>query len=242
MLIFFKRIRKKLIKESYWSKYLLYALGEIVLVMIGILLALQINTYAKDRDNDKEEKRILTNLLEQDLKNDIEQLTHLIHRADSITQTIMGTWTGEKIDFILKIETIIEDFSFQANDGIFNEASSSGTMRLIKSDDLRGQIFKYYMEIENNKFLSEQSAFKYNHEFTSLQIYEKVLATSENFARYNIELPLPNLNLAKLSGDQKFMGSYLNRIYLLHSQIESWEHLKKTSEELSMRIQDKLNL
>ena len=219
---------------------MLYAIGEIILVVIGILIALQFNMYAKNSENDKEEERILTNLLEQDLKNDLEQLTHLIHKADSITQTIMGTWTGEKIDFILKIEAITEDLSFQANDGIFNEASSSGTMRLIKSDNLRGQIFKYYMEIENNKFLSEQSAFKYNHEFTSLQIYEKVLATSDNFARYNIELPLPNLNLEKLSRDQKFMGSFLNRIYLLRSQIVSWEHLKKTSDELQDDIRNEL--
>ena len=219
---------------------MLYAIGEIILVVIGILIALQFNMYAKNSENDKEEERILTNLLEQDLKNDLEQLTHLIHKADSITQTIMGTWTGEKIDFILKIEAITEDLSFQANDGIFNEASSSGTMRLIKSDNLRGQIFKYYMEIENNKFLSEQSAFKYNHEFTSLQIYEKVLATSDNFARYNIELPLPNLNLEKLSRDQKFMGSFLNRIYLLRSQIVSWEHLKKTSDELQEDIRNEL--
>ena len=235
------KIRWKAIEESNLKKYLLFSFGEIMLVMIGILLALQVDTLVKNRANDLEEKRILTNLLEQDLKNDIEQLTHLIHRADSLTQTIMGTLTGQRIDFILKIEAIIDDFSFQANDGIFNEATSSGTMSLIKSDYLRGQIFKYYLEIENNKFLSEQSAFKYNHEFTSLQIYEKVLATSDNFARYNIELPLPDLNLEKLIRDQKFMGSFLNRMTLLRSQIESWERLKKTSEELSKRIQDELN-
>lgn len=233
--------RRKAIEESNWKKYLLFAFGEILLVMIGILLALQIDTLVKNRENDNEEKRILSNLLEQDLKNDIEQLSHLINTVDSITQIIMGTMTGEKLDFILKMEGIIDNYSFEANDGIFNEANSSGTMRFIKSDDLRGQIFKYYMEIENNKFLSEQSAFKYNHEFTSPQIYEKVLATSESFARYNIELPLPNLNLEDLIRDQKFMGSFLNRITLLRFQIESWERLKKTSEELSIRILDELN-
>jgi len=237
----FLRIRRKAIKGSDLRKYLLFSFGEILLVMIGILLALQVDALVKDRENEKEEKRILTNLLEQDLKNDIEQLIHLIYNADSLSQTIMSTITGEKVDFILKLEAIISDFSFQANDGIFNEATSSGTMRLIKSDDLRGQIFKYYMEIENNKFLIEQSAFKYNHEFTSVQIYEKVLATSESFARYNIELPLPKLNLEELIRDQKFMGSFLNRISLLRTQIESWEHLKKASEELSERIYEELN-
>jgi len=235
------RIRRKAFKERDLKKYLLFAFGEIILVMVGILLALQVDTLVNSREDDKEERRILTNLLEQDLRNDIEQLTSLIHLSDSITQTIMVSLTGGKIDFILKLEAITEDFSFQANDGIFNEATSSGTMRLIKSDDLRGQIFNYYMEVENNKFLSEQSAFKYNHEYTSQEIFEKVLATSESFARYNIELPLPSLDLERLIRDQKFMGSFLNRISSMRSQIESWERLKKTSEELSKSIKDVLN-
>jgi hypothetical protein len=237
----FLRIKRNAIKESDLKKYLLFSLGEIFFVMIGILLALQVDTLVKERENEKEEKRILTNLLEQDLKKDNEQLTQLIHKVDSLSQTIMSNITGEKVDFILKLEAIIEDFSFQVNDGTFNEATSSGTMRLIKSDDLRGQIFKYYLEIENHKFLSEQSAYKYNHEFTSLQIYEKVLATSESFARYNIEMPLPELNLEELIRDQKFMGSFLNRITLLRSQIESWENLKRSSEDLSKRILEELN-
>lgn len=237
----FLRIKRNAIRENNLKRYLLFSFGEILLVMFGILLALQVDTLVTKRENEKEEKRILSNLLEQDLKNDIEQLTRLINEVDSLSQTIMSEISGEKVDFILKLEAIIDDFSFQANDGTFNEATSSGTMRLIRSDDLRGLIFKYYLAIENHRFLSEQSAFKYNHEYTSVQIYNKVLATSESFARYNIELPLPELNLEELIRDQEFMGSFLNRITLLRSQIESWEHLKKISEELSEKILDELN-
>ncbi len=76
--------------------------------------------------------------------------------------------------------------------------------QLIKSDSLRGLIFKYYKEIENNKFIIEQSAFVNNHEITIPETYAKVIATSESFARYNITLPLPELNLENLTRDQKF--------------------------------------
>ena len=62
------KIRWKAIEESKLKKYLLFAFGEIMLVMIGILLALQIDTLVKNRENEKVEKRILTNLLVQDLK------------------------------------------------------------------------------------------------------------------------------------------------------------------------------
>ena len=51
MIKFFRKLRQKLLAENKFSKYLLYAIGEIILVVIGILIALQINnanTYRKE--------------------------------------------------------------------------------------------------------------------------------------------------------------------------------------------------
>ena len=49
MIKFFRKIRQKLLTQNKFSKYLLYAVGEIVLVVIGILIALQINNWNQDR-------------------------------------------------------------------------------------------------------------------------------------------------------------------------------------------------
>lgn len=57
MLKFFHTIRKKLIEEDNTRKYLLYAIGEILLVVIGILIALQINNWNQER---KERQREVT--------------------------------------------------------------------------------------------------------------------------------------------------------------------------------------
>jgi hypothetical protein len=62
MIKFFRKIRKNLIKERKTSKYFKYALGEIVLVVIGILIALQINNWNEDRKDNSEEQKILINL------------------------------------------------------------------------------------------------------------------------------------------------------------------------------------
>ncbi|MAN60182.1 MAG: hypothetical protein CMC08_10140 [Flavobacteriaceae bacterium] len=71
MLRFFGKIRKRLLTKNLWNapgspvaKYLLYALGEIVLVVIGILIALQINTWNENRKNRIEERTILQSLAE----------------------------------------------------------------------------------------------------------------------------------------------------------------------------------
>ena len=55
MIKFFRSIRQRLVVENRFSKYLLYAIGEIVLVVIGILIALQINNWNQQRIEDSKE-------------------------------------------------------------------------------------------------------------------------------------------------------------------------------------------
>ncbi len=64
MINLFRKIRQRLITENQVSRYLLYAIGEIVLVVIGILIALQINTWNEERKDRVLEKKLLENLVE----------------------------------------------------------------------------------------------------------------------------------------------------------------------------------
>ena len=73
MLKFFRRIRQKLLSENRFSKYLIYAVGEIVLVVIGILIALSINNWNENRKNEIKINNLLSALI-----NDLEQDTLLI--------------------------------------------------------------------------------------------------------------------------------------------------------------------
>ncbi len=57
MIKFFSKIRQKLLIENRFNKYLLYAIGEIILVVIGILIALQINTWSENKKIKTEEKK-----------------------------------------------------------------------------------------------------------------------------------------------------------------------------------------
>ncbi len=77
MIKFFRKIRKNLLSENKFSKYILYAIGEIVLVIIGILIALQINNKNEQR---KSENKIVSILKEvqHDLGLDIQKSDELI--------------------------------------------------------------------------------------------------------------------------------------------------------------------
>ncbi len=59
MLKFFRRIRRRLIDEGKLKSYLVYAVGEILLVMIGILLALQVNNWNQSSQTKAKEQKML---------------------------------------------------------------------------------------------------------------------------------------------------------------------------------------
>ena len=70
MIKFFRKIRQKMLTENKFSKYLLYAIGEIILVVIGILIALQLNTAKENKEKSELGYKYLTEM-RQEVQNDI---------------------------------------------------------------------------------------------------------------------------------------------------------------------------
>ena len=73
MIKFFRRIRQQLLTKNKFSKYLLYVIGEIVLVMVGILLALQVNNWNEQRKSNLQEKALLEEL-QKNLQSNLDIL------------------------------------------------------------------------------------------------------------------------------------------------------------------------
>lgn len=73
MLTFLRKIRRSLIDSGSAGKYLIYAVGEIALVMIGILIALQINNWNQKLQSERTEKAVLSRLI-NDLDGDFKRL------------------------------------------------------------------------------------------------------------------------------------------------------------------------
>ena len=80
MIKFFRSIRKALLTEGKTSNYLKYAIGEIILVMIGILLALQVNNWNNSRLEAKKEQLFLKNL-ETDFKTNLMEFDTVFNKS-----------------------------------------------------------------------------------------------------------------------------------------------------------------
>jgi len=148
MIKFFRKIRQRLLSESKFSKYLLYAIGEIVLVVIGILIALEINTRHQSNKAHQLEVKILKEI-SKDLLSDQQGLQDDIMLMDSLAYACTSA-----IDHLEKQELTSVQFGyhlnhlritphFDPNTSGYELLSSKG-IELISNDSLRRQISELY--------------------------------------------------------------------------------------------------
>lgn len=152
MIKFFRQIRFKLMEQNKTSKYFKYAIGEIILVVIGILIALQINNW---NENSKEQKKITSYVknLALDIKEDISQTEQRIKSIkikviyiDSIADYFRNK-NIEDIDNLEALYMMYDNYGYKPftwYKSTIEEIKSSGSLKLIKNDSLHELINKYY--------------------------------------------------------------------------------------------------
>lgn len=173
MIKFFRKIRQKLLSKNKFSKYLIYAIGEIVLVVIGILIALQINNWNENRKEHSIAQQYLKGI-EADLKKDILQVNRILDEQlipINLIHSIDNVYTKEyhqpekyqafynQLD-TSKVYTLFNrGYSFRATNGTFNSLISDGKSSIIKNRSFFQQIQEIYTEI-NLRNTSNYEALK----------------------------------------------------------------------------------
>lgn len=149
MIKFFRKIRQKLLTENKFSKYLLYAFGEIVLVMIGILLALQVNNWNEERQNQKEAHKILLRL-KTEFENHNKRIDPIIlfHtkrlNAAKALKTQFKTSSELSADSLKVLFGKLQaDWKYDPIKNIIESVISSGKIELIQNDSVK-DIVRYW--------------------------------------------------------------------------------------------------
>lgn len=148
MLKFFRRIRRKLINEGNLKRYLVYAIGEILLVVIGILIALQINNLNEQKKDKAKESQILLSLSEDfksnivNLKTSIDQYPDLIHRLQT-TLSYIGK-SEKQLSEGMKDTIRNTGYVFtELVDGTLNSILNSEKLELIQNEKLKRKLTAY---------------------------------------------------------------------------------------------------
>ncbi|RED44225.1 DUF6090 family protein [Seonamhaeicola aphaedonensis] len=147
MIKFFRKIRQKLLSENKFRKYLIYAFGEIILVVIGILIALQINNWNEIQKNKAFEKEILQQI-QSNLIKDKKTLNRIAFNFEkavmSSNKLLEGNWNSSQNDSLkFWLADIIQFDRFQPLTNAYEVAKSKG-LDLVSNKELRFLLGTYY--------------------------------------------------------------------------------------------------
>lgn len=262
MLNFFRRIRQKHLAKNKMGNYFKYAIGEIVLVMIGILLALQVNNWNENRKN-KAIEQVYLNRLFNDLKKDHETLLFSMGNAKARTKQINQLTEAIKTPdslfsnpglIIESIEKVTWRSYLPLSRIVYDELRSSGNMAILESDKLREQLASYYAFAEH--WESILKSLEYQKEFSketaglldmeTLEIIENTstvaMSNSKNNHDYSLQPTEVNQIISTLAQNQnatKWLPQ-INHYHVLSKRII--EQLISQNDELMREIRVQTNL
>jgi len=151
MIKFFRRIRQQLLSENKFSRYLLYAIGEIALVMIGILLALQVNNWNEEKKLNQVKAQLITNMKSEleIAKSDLESLIAIVHAGQPEQALFFKHLNDDTPISADSLSHMLKDFlngiPYSLQLPYYEEAKASGKLSLFKNKE----VLKGYSKIIN---------------------------------------------------------------------------------------------
>ncbi|NER15486.1 hypothetical protein GWK08_18675 [Leptobacterium flavescens] len=241
MIHFFRKLRGKLLSENKLSQYFIYAIGEIVLVVLGILIALQINNWNEGRKARRAETRLMENIL-KDLKEDHENLKGDIEYLEAQKQLQKQLYLesrklaepieGGRYDLIL---IVVDLYSITAD-------NHKGAPDNISDEDIRSTLNKYFRDHTAAEVtigeLTETIKTEVRPFFKTLGGVNLQTVFDDSYYENNA------LNMDRLReefGSPEFDSMLANLYVISSSVINKLQELLKLNEELSARISSTVN-
>jgi tetratricopeptide (TPR) repeat protein len=224
MIKFFRRIRQQLLTENKFSKYLIYAIGEIFLVVVGILIALQINNWNENNKVLAKEKVILASLLE-DFEDNSRNIRFVLNSYTGAVDMLERklTYVGKNAnDFDQDMKDDLINIGYAQSglvSGALNSLLNSDQLALIQNDELKKLLtsYPYNMDIFNDQLNEILEYIKKTHA-PLMDSYISVLERSYEQKAYP-EL-LPNVMQSDYNGllnDVRFQNLIFREIKLIIS-------------------------
>ncbi|MFK7831940.1 MAG: DUF6090 family protein [Winogradskyella sp.] len=243
MIKLFRKIRYNLMETGKTSRYFKYAIGEIILVVIGILIALQINNW-----NEERKETINQNNLFNNLKIDFNaRLIELEELQDAKNDGVMATHdlnlmiNKKQLDEPQKIYDLLartfNGFLFNEQFKMLDVLFYTGTINNIKNERLKRLLVEWPQNVE--EMLEEQRIYNNSYpEYVKLiGNYVPLRSVNENFKFRGYELPkgqpvTQNADFDSLFSNHEFENILAERELLTHIMIIDNKVLIKSAKEI----------
>lgn len=179
MIKLLRRIRYNLLETNNIKTYIKYAIGEIILVVIGILIALSINNCNTDRLNRTLEQQTLvslrTDLLLQNtiIKNQINKENFFMSYVDSCMHMVKSEIDARKLSVFL--DTLSVRLTFVTNRVTFDNMANTGRTNIITNKDLLKAIVDYYQFLDyTESVVNNNNLYRVNSQFGDYVLKNKL--------------------------------------------------------------------
>ena len=227
MLRFFRQIRQRLLTNNKFSKYLLYAVGEILLVVIGILIALQVNNWNENRLQLEKSHHILREIKENiefntaRFKEEIKEEYAVINSIDIVLDNLSqdkGYHDSLAFHFLN-----VSYFPSPVRKSAGYETLKSDGMDIIRSDSLRTGIINLYEGIYSK--MNDVTQISYDNAANSIwPLYTQLFKTETSKPGQDFEtLKVVPFNYEELKGSQHYRGL-----------VSWWRHSRVVAIEIRM--------
>jgi len=176
---FFRKIRKQLANDKNTMRYWRYAFGEIALVVIGILIAIQLNEWRNDHYNNKQKQNVLK-ALRTEFQSNLSQVDTILFYNDRVLNgypVVMGL-INSNIDTLDKeeiselVNSLGYTWSFNPINGALRSGISSGEIHLITNKRLIELLFSWEDVVKD----SEEEATKIRkHQADAIPLFQKYI-------------------------------------------------------------------
>ena len=238
MIKFFRKIRKQLLSENKFSKYLIYAMGEILLVMIGILLAFQVNSWNDQRKRDLLEIDILKELKQNlmvdivDIDQNISQHEQSLKSSQIIASVIENDLPNNDslnnhfsniilVPMFLPTKTAYENLKLTGSTILDND---SLRLAIIELYERKYAFLKDVVDGERVKMVNDLNGF-YRNEFRSIDFFGKSYPV-------NFEELIKNQVYSNYVNYQKTISKFI---------LVRYENTKEETNNLIIRINEELD-
>ena len=255
MIQLFKKIRRKLLVEKRLSNYIIYAIGEVLLVVIGIVLAIQFSNWNDKRSEIKKEIWYLDNIADDmfyqkdgllDLKTSFEETLEV---SKDLLLEYSKTKSYVTIDSLSKkLNQLMHTYNYPNIDNTYRELLSSGQVSLIENKDLYSEVIGFYLytsEIEYQFKTNEEQVF-YGEVYSILIKYSEIDLTdytTNNDLLFEDE-EVQNLIKSQLittKGKQELTNAIKNKIIILSDYLLTVDESIEDVDRMMAAIDDEID-
>ena len=228
MIKFFRKIRFNLMEQNKTGKYFKYAIGEIVLVVIGILIALSINNWNEIRKEGIKERQLLNNL-QGEFKDNLEDLDSIaieVNKVISSLEKVFDQFSQSNSDIPKDslnnwLSTAMYSPNWKPSEFLLNSLNNSGTIAELKNEKLKLLLYKWsrqqkeMTEVQQRTEKTGEEIIAYLKEFGSLR---NVDVTSRDFKYRPSNLLINNISLMS---DPRFENQIDDKLFM-YKTTKNW--------------------